>query len=130
MAGKMGDETASLQSLRGTSQNNISIAVDINNIKLLKNHITGLEVVSDIARMASLGLPHAGDWLNVIPSPALGLHLRPPEFITSVKHRLGMNIFLRRGPCTVQPIPSPVTPRGTMQCPAGTKERGSADTTI
>lgn len=29
------------------------------------------------ARMASLRLPHSGAWLNVVPSPALGLHLRP-----------------------------------------------------
>ena len=29
------------------------------------------------ARMAGLRLPHSGAWLNVVPSPALGLHLRP-----------------------------------------------------
>ena len=30
----------------------------------------------EIARMTSLGLPHAGNWLSVVPSPAPGLHLR------------------------------------------------------
>ena len=100
LARKMGDEAASVQSLQGISQKNISLATDLTNLQLLKDHYTGLESVSDTARVASLGLPHAGDWLNVIPSPALCLHLRPPEFITGVKYRLGMNIFPRDGPCT------------------------------
>ena len=68
-----------------------------------KTQITGLGVTRDVARMASLGLPHAGDWLNVVPSPALGLHLRPPEFIVSVKYRLGMDVFSRDGQCTACP---------------------------
>ena len=108
VAGKMGNNTASLHSLQGLFQREISIAINMNNLQILKNHITGLENVGDIARLASLGLPHAGEWLNVIPSPALGLHLRPPEFITSVKYRLGMNIFLRSGPCTACSQPSDV----------------------
>ena len=99
----------------------VSIAIDINNFQLLKNHITGLDNVGAIARLATLGLHHAGDWLNFAPSPALGLHLLPPEFITSVKYRLGMNIFLMDGPCTAcsQPAPSLVTPRGTMRTACG-----------
>ena len=32
------------------------------------------------ARLKSLTLPHSGDWLNVVPSTALGLHLRPQEW--------------------------------------------------
>ena len=66
--------------------------------------------------MASLGLHHAGDWLNVIPSPALGLHLRPPEFITSVKYMLGMKIFLRDGPCTACSQPSDAKGNHTVSC--------------
>ena len=33
--------------------------------------------VRETARLASLDLAHAGDWLNLVPFPALGLHLRP-----------------------------------------------------
>ncbi len=28
----------------------------------------------------STAIPHTGDWLNVVPSPALGLHLHDREF--------------------------------------------------
>ena len=57
-----------------------------------------LESVREQARMASLSLPYAGTWLNVIPSPALGLHLRGPEFITALKYRLGADIYRTAGP--------------------------------
>ena len=53
----------------------------------------------DKARIASLGLQHAGDWLNVIPSPVLGLHVRPQEFRYSVLYRLGAPIYPSAGPC-------------------------------
>ena len=49
--------------------------------------------------MSSLGLPHAGDWLSVVPSPALGLHLKPAEFVPSLKYRLGIPLFSSEGPC-------------------------------
>ena len=52
-----------------------------------------LESVREQARMASLSLPYAGTWLNVVPSPALGLHLRGPKFITALKYRLGADIY-------------------------------------
>ena len=81
---KMGED-ATIASLQGVSQRGVSLKIDLNNHQLLTNHITELGVLRDIARLASLGLPHAGDWLNVVPSPALGLHLRPTEFIVSAK---------------------------------------------
>ena len=46
-----------------------------------------------------MGLSHAGDWLNVVPCPALGLHLRSQEFIVVAKYQLGMNIYTSAGPC-------------------------------
>ena len=39
------------------------------------------ESVREKARLESLSLPHAGDWLNTAPLTALGLHLRPAEFV-------------------------------------------------
>ena len=105
LVAKMGEE-ASVSVLRGLAQREVSLKIDLNNLKLVTNHISGLEITRDIARLASLGLPHAGDWLNVVPSPGLGLHLRPPEFIVSVKYRLGMDIFSTNGQCTACPLPS------------------------
>ena len=51
------------------------------------------------ARLLSMQLPHAGDWLSVIPSPALGLNLRGGEFRTSVLYRLGEPLFKSDGAC-------------------------------
>ena len=52
-----------------------------------------------MARLLSVGLPHAGDWLNVIPSPTLGLHMKSPEFVISVKYRLGVPVYTTAGQC-------------------------------
>ena len=60
----------------------------------------------EIARLKSLGLPHAGDWLSVTPQSALGLHLRPPEFVPALKYRLGLPIYSSEGPCPACSAPS------------------------
>ena len=102
LSSKMGEEATTI-SLMGVSQSEISLKIDLNNLQLLTNHITELGSTRDIARLASLGLPHSGDFLNVVPSPALGLHLRPTEFIMSVKYRLGCDVFSTTGKCTACP---------------------------
>ena len=56
-----------------------SLKVDLYNKSLLSNYFNGEDVVREIARLASPSLPHSGDWLSVVPSPALGLHLRGPD---------------------------------------------------
>ena len=48
------------------------------------------ESTREKARLNSVSLPHAGEWLQVVPSPSLGLQLWPAEFRTSVLYRLGM----------------------------------------
>ena len=52
-----------------------------------------------LARLRSVTLPHAGDWLNVVPSTALGLHLRPQEFVMVARYRLGLPLYNLDGPC-------------------------------
>ena len=47
----------------------------------------------------STAIPHAGDWLNVIPSPALGLHLHDREFRLSLDYWLGIRIMGRESRC-------------------------------
>ena len=60
---------------------------------------TNSGVQRDIARLASVSLPHSGDWLNVMPSPALGLHLTSAEFAISVRYRLGAAVYTTAGEC-------------------------------
>ena len=40
----------------------------------------------------STALPHAGDWLNVVPSSALGLHLHDREFRLCMDYWLGLRM--------------------------------------
>ena len=54
----------------------------------------------DKARLGSLQLQHTGDWLNVVLSMALGLHMKPQEFFLSFLYRLGAKVFQEEGPCT------------------------------
>jgi hypothetical protein len=51
------------------------------------------------ARLKSLTLSHAGDWLNAVPSKALGLNLHPKVFKVACQYRLGLPVYGRRGPC-------------------------------
>ena len=44
---------------------------------------------------------HAGDWLNVIPSPSLGLHLQDREFRFCLQYWLGLQMFEDYGICPV-----------------------------
>ena len=99
-------EVASTEALVGVSQKSASLKVDLFNQSLLLNHITEEGEVREMARLQSLGLPHAGDWLSVVPQPALGLHLRAPEFVTSLKYRLGIPIYSAEGPCPSCSAPS------------------------
>ena len=45
------------------------------------------------ALVLSTSLPHAGDWLSVVPSPALGLHLQDKEFRLCLDYWLGLRLF-------------------------------------
>ena len=82
LASRMGED-APFSSLQGATHWKVSLNIDLHNLQLFNNHISEQGVTREIARLASLGLQHAGDWLNVVPSPALGLHLPPAEFIMS-----------------------------------------------
>ena len=98
LSDKMGEE-ATIESLTGVLQRAVSLTINLNNSKLLSNHINELGDVREKARLNSVGLPHSGDWLNVLPSPTLGLHIRSAEFVISVKYRLGMPVYSTVGQC-------------------------------
>ena len=89
--------------LRSESQKEMSCKVDQQNHKHFTETIAESGNTREMARISSLSLPYAGAWLNATPSPALGLHLRPSEFVVSVQYRLGLNIFQTEGKCTACP---------------------------
>ena len=84
--------------LTGLSQRMISLKVDQHQLQQLQEQVPE-DDVREKARLASLSLPHSGDWLNCAPLKALGLHLRSAEFVLAVKYRLGLPIFDQEGPC-------------------------------
>ena len=51
------------------------------------------------ALVLSSGLPHAGDWLNVVHSTSLGLHLTDCEFRCCLRYWLGVPLHSNSYPC-------------------------------
>ena len=98
LSARMGEQ-ATVESLAGATQHSVSLTINLHNLHLLSDYFTREGTVRDVARLASLGLRHAGDWLSLVPCPALGLHLHPLEFTTALKYRLGAAIYTREGPC-------------------------------
>ena len=79
-----------------SSQKALSHSIDTHSTKLHHNRMVDER---GKARMNSLAMQHAGDWLNTVPVRALGLHLRPREFTVAVKYRLGVRVYPGAGPC-------------------------------
>ena len=78
-------------------QLSLSQAIDNASHRLLVSSATSIR---SRALALSSSLPHAGDWLNVIPSSSLGLHLQDQEF--KCCHAL-----LAGGPLHSNPYPCP-----------------------
>ena len=53
------------------------------------------------ALVLSSSLPHAGDWLNVVPSASLGLHVHDQEFRYSLRYWLGVPLYGNAYQCPV-----------------------------
>ena len=49
----------------------------------------------------SSSIPHASDWLNVVPSSTLGLHLLNCEFRLCLRYWLGLQLFPDGAQCSV-----------------------------
>jgi hypothetical protein len=98
LTAKQGEE-ATLDNLHGVTQKSVSLKIDRKRHQELTELTNTSGVKRDIARLASLSLPHAGDWLNVRPCPALGLHLSSAEFSISVRYRLGAPVYTTAGEC-------------------------------
>ena len=57
----------------------------------------------DMARLHAVCQPGSRDWLNVVPSISLGLHLSSQEFVLAARYRLqmGCKVFPTAGACPV-----------------------------
>ena len=64
------------------------------------------------ALAGSSALPHAGNWLNVVPSPALGLHLQDREFRLCLGYWLGLRLLDHATPCPCCSSGKPADPMG------------------
>ena len=84
--------------LVGMTQRQISVKVDLQQKQQLLEMV-GEEEERERARLLSVTLDHAGDWLNSPPIKALGLHLRAQEFVLALKYRLGLPVYDSAGPC-------------------------------
>ena len=71
------------------TQNSLSKLIDNHTVAQIQNDLN----LRDRARFHSLLLPHAGDWLEVVPSPALQLHIDSRSFAKAMLYRLGLRIM-------------------------------------
>ncbi len=72
-------EVATVDELDGVRQKALSVKIDANKQRQLTERLEREGEMRDQARMASLGLPDAGDWLNALPFSALGFQLLAPR---------------------------------------------------
>ena len=73
------EEPLSTEALQNFTQKMLSAKIDLHNLHLLREGLKAQGSVREVARLASVSLKdaHAGDFLSVVPSPGLGLLLRP-----------------------------------------------------
>ena len=76
-------------------QHHLSLAIDES---IYQQLLSSASSTRARALAHSTALPHAGDWLNGVPSAALGLHLQDREFRCCLRYWLG--IPLHSGPYT------------------------------
>ena len=98
MSAAQGEEVKE-EEVENMSQKEMSVKVDLHKQRMLMEGI-GEEEVRERARLGSLSLPHAGDWLNTAPLTAIGLHLRPREFVLVAKYRMGLAVLLASATAT------------------------------
>ena len=79
-------------------QHSLSLTIDEATFDILRASATHLR---QKVLMLSTSIRHAGDWLNVVPSSALGLHLQDQEFHLCLKYWLGLQIFEEHQKCPV-----------------------------
>ena len=112
-------EEATAADLAGMTQKQMSVKIDLHQQQLLVQQVDQQGEDRERARLASLSLRHAGDWLNTPPLSALGLHLRAAEFVLAVKYRLGLPVFNTEGLCPACLRPSDTLGDHALCCGTG-----------
>lgn len=84
-------------------QRSLSRVIDQARFDLLVNNAPD---VRSKALALSTSIPHAGDWLRVVPSIALGLHLHDWEFRLCLQYWLGVPMVENGSKCPVCSIPT------------------------
>ena len=79
-------------------QHHLSHAIDQASLNTLINSAPDIR---SKALALSSSLPHAGDWLNVIPSHVLGLNLHDWEFRLCLQYWLGLRMFEDGVSCSI-----------------------------
>ena len=99
-------EESNMGYLEGMDQKQLSYQVNRVNANHLEVFLADEGRKRELARLSCVHAPHSGDWLNVVASPALGLHLRASEYNVALKLRLGITVFSSAGPCPACRVPS------------------------
>ena len=84
-------------------QHLLSRCIDETSFNLL---VSGAPNTRSKALALSTAIPHAGDWLNVVPSKALGLHLHDWEFRLCLQYWLGLQLAREGSCCTICRAPA------------------------
>ena len=79
-----------------TPQKLLSRRIDESRLHLLENMDTGDRFPIVLQSVRQQG---TGAFLNVVPSPTLGLYIPPREFTLATKYRLGLPVYPSPGPC-------------------------------
>ena len=117
------EETITMEEFGGAAQKRWSNKVDLRNQAVFQTLIREQGSRRDIIRTNGVMMPHAGDWLNSIPSKVYNLKIRSREFIPPVKFRLGMPIYRTVGPCPSCDDVSDIMGDHALNCKRGGGER-------
>ena len=112
---KMRDEVT-VETLTGVTQKMATFKFNQLQHQLLLDDMTEHGEHRELARMRCLGNPRSGDWLTVVPSPSLGLHLRGQEFTIALRYRLGVPVYGREAPCPACDRPSDILGDHALGC--------------
>jgi hypothetical protein len=101
------------------TQKNLSRAVDA---QVHRELLESSPSTRHKALALSTCVPHAGDWLDVVPSSTLGLHLMPWEFRSCALYYLGLPIYQEDASCPACGKPMDVFGDHAVGC-GGSNER-------
>ena len=88
-------------------------------MKYVSTLCCNLHLTRSRALALSTSLSHAGDWLNVLPSPSLGLTLHSQDFRFCLDYWLGLKLLSGRMNCAICNKPNAADSLGDHQIGCG-----------